>query len=291
MECPILGVKPLSPTEATVLVVLPTLGERLTSLERALQSALRQDLGTRLRIAVVAPKAAKAAKRLASQYGADFVVDPGRGMSAAINAALATASTERYSIWLGDDDLYRPGGIARLLALMEANPDAIVAYGGCDYVDETGAALWTSQAGGLARRLLGYGPNLIPHPAALIRLDALRSVGLYDESLRFVMDLDVFLKLKRRGRFVHTRDVVSAFGWHPDSLTVHSRRGSEAEARVVKRRYLHPLLRPIEPLWEYPVAWASRVAAHGLNRRVDRGGSDYPRRGRVNGQSENFSKE
>jgi hypothetical protein len=251
-----------------VLVVLPTLGTRNDRLRGALASvdAQQSDLG--ITVALVVPDHATEARDIGISFGATLVSDPGRGMSAAMNVGRQVATTETATIWLGDDDAYEPGGLATLFHLLTNTPDAVVAYGGCRYVDDSGDTLWTSQAGALASRMIGIGPNLIPHPAAMIRLDALESVGGYDESLRLVMDLDVFVKLKKKGRFVSTTDPVSVFGWHQDSLTVSGRVESEKEARLVKRRHLPPVLRPLSWLWEWPVAWASRIAAHTLNRRV-----------------------
>ena len=254
--------------DADVLVVLPTLGTRNDRLRRALDSIDQQRQDISLTVALVVPRDATEARAIGTEYGAVIVDDPGRGMSAAMNAGRSAATTERATIWLGDDDAYEPGGLATLFRLMFSTPNAVVAYGGCRYVDDAGRQLWMSQAGPLAKVLIGFGPNLIPHPAAMIRLDVLESVGGYDESLRLVMDLDVFLKLKKRGRFVSTQTPVASFGWHPDSLTVAGRVASEKEARAVKRRHLPAPLRPLSWLWEWPVAWASRVAATALNRRV-----------------------
>ena len=251
---------------ADILVVLPTLGRRLDSLQKALDSAIASQQ-RRVRVVLVVPKEASEAAKLARLRGAEVVSDPGRGMSAAINAGLAARSDEQYYIWLGDDDLYRPGGLATLAKLLDSHPDAVVAHGACDYVADDGSVLWVSRAGVLARRIIGFGPNLIPHPAAMMRLDALERVGGYDEGLKLAMDLDVLLRLRREGRFVSTTAVVSAFGWHPGSLTVADRRASAAEARTVKRRFLPRWMRWAEPLWEYPVAWASQIAASRLNRR------------------------
>lgn len=249
-----------------VLVVLPTLGDRLEQLEDALLSVTNQRKDLPLTLVVAVPAGAKKARALAKAHGAVIVNDPSKGMSDAINAGLATRTTEEFYIWLGDDDSYRPGGLRRLVSLLRRHPEALVAYGGCDYVDANGDVLWSSRAGALAALLIGYGPNLVPHPAALMRWEAVQEVGGYDESLRLVMDLDVLLRLKRRGRFVSTREVVSTFGWHPQSLTVQDRIASEREARMVKRKYLGPVSRVFEPLWEYPVAWASRLAARQLGR-------------------------
>lgn len=250
-----------------ILVVLPTLGTRNTLLRAALESVDRQRRDVSLTLVVVCPKDAMEARELATTWGAVVVDDPGTGMSEAMNAGRAAATTERFTIWLGDDDRYLEGGLATLRQLIDTQDDAVVAYGACHYVDPAGKRLWTSQAGSWAATLIGFGPNLIPHPAALIRIDALNAIGGYDRALKLVMDLDVFLSLKKRGRFLATTTPVAMFGWQPDSLTVSSRRLSEAEARLVKRRHLPAWARPVSVLWEWPVAVASRFAAWQLSRR------------------------
>ena len=251
---------------AEIFVVLPSLGDRLDSLGRALDSATTE-AGVAVRVVAVIPTTSTKAIELARSKGVEVVEDPGRGMSAAINAGIAARKNEEKYIWLGDDDAYQPGGLRKLSVLLDDHPGAVVAYGACDYVDDEGSVLWTSRAGGLASAVIGIGPNLIPHPAALMRLDAIEQVGGYDEQLHLVMDLDLLLRLKKTGRFVWTPSVVSEFGWHPGSLTVQDRKASAAEARMVKRRNLGPIARIVEPLWEYPVNWASHIAARRLNRR------------------------
>jgi hypothetical protein len=82
------------------------------------------------------------------------------------------------------------------------------------------------------------------------------------------MDLDAFLTLRSHGTFRWTRDSVSAFRWHPDSLTVANRLHSSRESESVKRRHLPRALRPLSPLWAYPIRWASAVAALRVNARA-----------------------
>lgn len=255
------------PSTPKVLVVLPTLGTRLDLLRNALDSVEQQRHEVDLTLALVFPEGQGEVHKLASEFGAEVVPDPGRGMSAAMNAGRSVRTTEEFTIWLGDDDSYRPGGLAELLALLEKHPKSVVAYGACEYVDTSGKVLWTNSAGRLAHFILPWGPNLIPHPAAMIRIDALEHIGGYDEQLKLVMDLDVFLRLRPLGTFHASRQAVASFGWHPDSLTVANRRASETEARQVKRRHLPFLARGFSWLWEWPVAVASRIAAKRLNGR------------------------
>lgn len=258
------------PMTDAVAVILPTLGDRLDTLRETLASVEAQRADLPLSLVVVLPASAREARSLAERAGARIVLDPGRGISHAINLGVAAAVDERYYAWIGDDDLFRPGGLATLLGLLRDDPRAVLAYGGCDYIDVDGRPLFTNRAGRLARWLLPWGPDLIPHPGSLIRLEAIRAVGGFDETLRFTMDLDLFLRLRSHGRFASTRRSVSAFRWHPDSMTVSDRRASTAEAEQVKRRHLPAALRPLSPAWELPVRLAAARAARSVSRRASR---------------------
>ena len=262
-------------SDAEILVILPTLGNRLDTLKQAMESVNRQRGDVRLRIVVIAPPSAVDARSLAHASGAVVVDDCTEGLSEAINRGLAARDGEAFYAWIGDDDLFRPGGLRALRALMLAEPAAVLAYGGCEYIDADGRTIAMSNAGPLATLLLAWGPNLIPHPGTMIRLDALECIGGFDRHLRYAMDLDVLLKLRRYGRFAWTRTAVSAFRWHPGSLTVANRLDSSREAEGVKRRHLPTALRPLSPLWHYPVRWASAFAASRMNSRartIDRSG-------------------
>lgn len=251
-----------------ILVVLPTLGDRLETLHETLKSIDRQRDDVNLRLALVAPESATKARKLGVSYGATIVDDPKTGISDAINCGIAARNDEEFYAWMGDDDLYRDGGLLILQTLLDENPSAIVSYGACEYIDPTGRVLATSAAGKLAQWLLPWGPDLIPHPGSMIRLSELEAIGKFDPSLKYAMDLDAFLKLKKRGQFVSTKKVVSAFRWHPDSLTVAGRQASSLESESVKARHLPKSLRPIRFLWQYPVRWASAFAAKQLGKRA-----------------------
>lgn len=251
-----------------ILVVLPTLGDRIDTLRQTLESIEAQRSQVDLTLVVVSPPHATEARTLAARYGAKLVDDPKRGISEAINCGIAARTNETFYAWMGDDDLFRPGGLLTLRQLFEAEPDAIVAYGACDYIDPSGKVLATSRAGKFAQFLLPWGPDLIPHPGSMILLDELAAIGNFDPELKYSMDLDAFLKLQKRGHFACTTNVVSAFRWHPDSLTVANRLPSSLESERVKIRHLPPWLRPFNPLWRHPIRWASAFAAGRVNARA-----------------------
>ena len=253
---------------AEILVVLPTLGDRIDTLTETLKAIETQREDVHLSLVVVTPVRAKVARALALEYGATLVDDPGTGISEAINCGLQARRGETFYAWMGDDDLFRPGGLRRLQDLLQANPTAVLGFGGCDYIDAEDRVLAVSNAGRLATFLLSWGPDLIPHPGTMIRLDALQGIGGFDSDLRYAMDLDAFLRLRAWGSFVWTRETVSAFRWHAESLTVANRKLSSLESEAVKRRHLPAALRRVSYVWSFPIRWASSFAAGRINDRA-----------------------
>lgn len=253
---------------ARVLVVIPTLGTRPELLEQALDSIVAQ--GDIARAVLVSPPGAVEAIDAAKRRGIEWVEDPATGISAAVNAGVRARRDEEFYAWLGDDDLFRDGGLHALAHILDTNSEAVLAFGACEYILDDGSVIATNRAGDLASWLLPWGPDLIPHPGTMVRLDALEAAGFFDETLVFTLDLDLFLKLRKKGPFLCTSKVVSAFRWHPKSLTVSDRKGSSREAIMVKARHLPRFLRPFHPLWSYPIAVASSLAAWLLNVRASR---------------------
>jgi GT2 family glycosyltransferase len=254
-------------SEARVLIVVPTMGTRIRYLDRCLASVRSQSVPAD--ITIVAPDLPEV-RELADRHGAGFLVDPG-SQTKAINVGIDHAAPHHEFVnWLGDDDLLEPGSLEATTSALDRQPDAVVAYGACRYIDEDDAELWISRAGPWATRILAWGPDLIPQPGMLVRTDAWRKVGGVDESYRFAFDLDLLLKLKAIGHLVDVGQVVSSFRWHADSLTVGDRTTNLQESERAKRAALGPTGRRLAWLWEGPVRVATRVAAHEVNRRARR---------------------
>jgi GT2 family glycosyltransferase len=254
-------------SQARVLLVVPTLGQRITYLYDTLSSIAAQDLPTD--VVLVAPLTPEI-QGLAEQFNAQVLPDPG-SQPKAINAGMRLAQpNHEYVNWLGDDDLLEPGSLACTTRALDTNPEAVVAYGACRYINESNQELWVSKAGPWATRILAWGPDLIPQPGMLVRRSAWERVGGVDESYRFAFDLDLLLRLKTVGALIDVGQVVSSFRWHAESLTVSDRATNLAESERAKRTALSPRARQFAWLWEAPVRIATRVAAREVNRRATR---------------------
>jgi GT2 family glycosyltransferase len=253
-------------TDARTLLVVPTLGRRPDLLALALRSIIDQQIDGIDLVAVAPP--GRGVEEMVASVGGRFVADPGRGgLSGALNAGLAAALPDtRYFSWLGDDDLLAPGSLAATINALDDAPQAVLAYGWCDYIDAEGRVVFASRAGRIASLILSWGPNLIPQPGSLLRHDAVVAVGGLDESVRLAMDLDLFLRLRGRGRFVALPRTLASFRWHADSATVQDGRGSMEESDRLRMKYMS---RPAAWLYEY-LRWPGRLALWLAKRRVDR---------------------
>lgn len=247
---------------------MATLGRRAGYLEQTLTSI--RDQSVRAEIIIVAPRDAPGIASQAERFGARLIADPG-SLPKAINLGVSEGlDSHTYVNWLNDDDLLEPGSLAATTEALAANPEAVLAFGACRYIDDRGRELWVSKAGPWAPRILKWGPDLIPQPGMLIRADAWQRVGGLDTSYRLAFDLDLLLRLQRIGRLVDTGAIVSSFRWHADSLTVDDRNTNLAESERAKRAALGPVARRLSWTWEGPVRVATRLAAHEVNRRARR---------------------
>jgi GT2 family glycosyltransferase len=259
----------------SVLLVVPTLGRRPNLLQASLDSVRAQEIPALDLVAVAPP--GLGIEAVVESYGGRFVPDPGSGgLSGALNAGLRAARPDTaFFTWLGDDDLLAAGSLAATTRALDDDPGAVLAYGWCDYIDEEGRVVFHSRAGRLATRILGWGPNLIPQPGCLMRYEAAVGVGGLDETVRMAMDLDLFLRLRERGRFIALHQTLASFRWHPDSATVGQEKLSMEESDQLRMKHMGPWASRVYQV----LRWPGRLALWLAKRRVDHNVGRARRRG------------
>ena len=253
-------------TKFRVLVVVPTLGRRLETLERALASIAAQN-DVSVDTVVVAPAAEVSLRTIVDRHRASLVVDDGH-ISAAVNCGFAQASDEhRYVSWIGDDDLLHPGALARASERLEQHTGSVLAFGDCDYIDLDGRLLFTRRPPPGAAWWLQVIPGLIKQESCLFRKDAVLRVGGLNENLRYAMDLDLLLRLRQLGSFERVEVTLASFCWHPGSITIANRETSFAEAQRVQRKAASGILRLLNPVAQPIVRHLLLAMSKRLNRR------------------------
>ncbi len=229
-------------------VVIPTLGDRPEYLQESILS-IRQAGGAH--ISVVRPERASAIDQALKGKVDSIVDDPGRGLAHAINTGINCLPTNvKYSTWLGDDDRLVEGSLLKVSMYLEAKSNVAFVFGQCQYIDATGQKLWLNKSGKWTEPLMLCGPQLIPQPGSLFRRSSFEQVGGLDEGLKWAFDLDLFLKLRKIGKFGFLNEPLAEFRWHDGSLSVGSRQGSVDEASKVRRHHLPQGIKQASLVWE-----------------------------------------
>lgn len=162
--------------------------------------------------------------------------------------------------WLGDDDLLTDGSLAATAASFAKDEQIVMSYGGCDYIDAAGKVIFTNQSGDWAAKILRFGPQLIPQPGSLMKRDAFfKTKGLSNE-FALAFDFDLFLQLKKLGKFAFIDQTLAQFRWHPTSLSVKQRMRSVTEASRVRRSHYVGLAKLVWWAWEPTVILATWTA-------------------------------
>ena len=229
-------------------IIVPTLGTRPELLAQCIDSIRAGGCSV---IHIVIPDPSLVQGLVEQGKVAGVVQDPGKGLAAAINAGIGSLPDSiTYVNWLGDDDLLTEGSVRLARQVLEADSKVALAFGGCDYVDDSGRTIFRSRSGRWAPWLMYVGPQMVPQPGSLFRVSDFRNVGGLDTGYKFAFDLDLLMKLRGIGRFRYLPHTLSNFRWHAGSLSVGGRGGSVSEASHIRVRYLPRFIRPFSMVWE-----------------------------------------
>lgn len=206
---------------------------------------------------------------------------PDGGQSAAINAGWARATGEILG-WLNSDDRLAAGALHRVGQLFVDHPEVDLVYGRMDLVDRDGRVLGTLGEP-YRRRTMLLSRNVVPQPAAFVRRSAFERVGPLDASLRYVMDLDLWLRLAERRPPLFVPETFARAIVHEATKTFAGRDAMAAERHRVRLRYARGPERALIRL--QPVASGLYRRLPGLARRaIDTVRPRRARADRIDGQ-------
>lgn len=248
-----------------IAILVPTLGDREKYLEECIRSIkASQDAY----LVVISPHRLVLSPEL-TQLIDEFLLEEGKGLATAINqAAFGLPPTVKYFNWLGDDDLLTSDSLAISQRVLDENHGASAVYGKCEYINSDGSKLGINSSGTWARTLIKFGPDLIPQPGALIRIEAFRQMGGLRTEFNLAFDVDMFIRLQDFGSLIYVPKLLGKFRWHDDSLTVKTRLISVKEASKIRRCHLSKFSRPFSMLWELPVMVVTYLAGWVVHKKI-----------------------
>ncbi|MBB6426173.1 glycosyltransferase [Sphingopyxis sp. JAI128] len=145
------------------------------------------------------------------------------GLPAALNHGFAAARGSLHS-WTSDDNLLRPPMLTRLVATLDAHPEAQIVHADFTLIDDEGVELGRSRIGPVERLL--YGNNI--GACFLYRASVTEALGGYDAQLFGVEDYDFWLRAAQRFKFVTLHEDLYLYRKHGGSLT--SQRAEQIQA-------------------------------------------------------------
>jgi len=142
------------------------------------------------------------------------------GQSEAINLGWRETKGEIIA-WINSDDFYSPGTLLNIGKYFKEHPEVDMIYGDCDYVDSEGEFLrsYPTREYDYLEMLLST-ENTIPQPAVFLRRRVLESVGFLDETLDYVMDFDLWLRVGLLHQVIYLPEKLAFLRLHPDAKSV-----------------------------------------------------------------------
>lgn len=148
------------------------------------------------------------------------------------------AARGRYIAFLDDDDRFPPDKLQWQVELLEENPGAVMAYGDHARLLPSGRLEPDGKTGfpsGRVHRAFRR-RNWIHSPGqTLIRRDALEAVGGFDRDVWGSDDWDLYIRLARRGAFLHRPRVSLHYRMHDSNASRQAIRHARGHLKVMRR--------------------------------------------------------
>ncbi len=212
-----------------VSIITPTLNQG-SFIALTIESVLAQDYPA-LEYIVIDGGSTDQTLTILSSYKSrvQWISEADNGQSSAINKGWRKSKGEILA-WLNSDDLLEPGTIQQIVAAFQQHPETAMIYGECNYINQAGQIV-----GKFATRpwnyaeLLKKATNFIPQPSVFIKRKALEKVGWLDESLHYLMDYDLFLRVGSDHSVLFLPETLAGLRLHNEAKSLRALKGFGTE--------------------------------------------------------------
>ena len=163
--------------------------------------------------------------------------DVGGGISRAMNQGIEAATGE-YVAHLHSDDYYATDDVLETVARRFADERVDWVYGTVQVLKD-GELIPPYPMLPFTYGSFAAGRASVPHPAVFIRRSAFGRVGMFDEQLKYAMDIDLWLRLGRVARPATVDRPLTVFRDHAGSVSSANKIKARQEEFQVRRRYMN----------------------------------------------------
>ena len=159
------------------------------------------------------------------------------GISRAMNAGIE-ASTGEVVAHLHSDDFYADAHVLSRVDAALLSSRAMWAFGGMDTLQDGVRRPAVRRIRPFTPSRYASGRVAVLHPTVFVRREVFDAVGMFDERLRYAMDIDLWLRIGPRFVPVEIDATLAVFRVHAGSLSTANASAARAEEWQVRRRYL-----------------------------------------------------
>jgi len=204
----------------------------------AIHSVLNQEYQN-FEIIVVDDGSTDNSREVAGQFGEKihYIYQENAGLSAARNTGIRAAEGSLIGV-LDADDMYEPTFIGTLVAALDSNSGADGIYCGYQFVDRENNLLPQVESRPVSSdklfEALLDGNFFVPESVILYRY-VYEDIGLFDEALRACEDWDVWLRVVKKYRILHTPEILTRHRILAGSMSTDPLRMLTARLAVLKK--------------------------------------------------------
>ena len=156
------------------------------------------------------------------------------GYTIALNEMIGQ-SLGKYLARMDSDDIAMPSRFDRQVSFLNQRPNCVAVGTDVDVIDEDGDTIttWNFERTAVeidSLHIAGIGPRMV-HPSAMIRADAMRSIGGYRVEMESAEDMDLWLRLAEMGDLANIDEVLLQYRVHAQSVT-HTNRAIQSRLRA-----------------------------------------------------------
>lgn len=172
-----------------------------------------------------------------------YIRQENRGLSSARNAGIR-AARGRYLAFLDADDEWEPRFLETCHSALSATGGVAAVVTLSSFIDEDGIAL--PQLGGQTLRREEFRPRLLeggffPPHAVVVRAEAVRQAGMFDEALTSVEDWDLWLRItERSGAMQSIPEALARYRVSTNSMSTNAARMHANRMAVLAKHFGPP---------------------------------------------------
>ncbi|PWA12716.1 glycosyl transferase family 2 [Pueribacillus theae] len=217
--------------------------------DQAIESALNQTYSN-IEVIVVNDGSTKFTEKIEPyKEKIKLIEKPNGGTASALNTGIQNATGE-YIAWLSSDDIFYPNKTADQLAFMH-NRNADISYGGFVLINGEGKITRPFMPStGVSKRLVFLKVMkrqcLINGCTVMAKKEVFNRCGLFDESLFYVQDYDMWLRIVQHYHFHFLNKPIIQYRIHPNMGTIQHKKELLMEETQIRKKYRNTLKQMID---------------------------------------------